>query len=134
MIKWGTFYNIVPPAVHTLLPSVLQCLDPTGKKNICSRYDDPPSRLWLYNMPTSPLKKKNTPTTKCSGITLHCIWWWGTRPVALRNEEYSFFAITTRSTMSHIVQLFTKDYNYWLISNTCNHLTVYKQMTSKFSF
>ena len=32
MIKWGLFFNIIPLAIQTLLPSVLQCLDFIGKK------------------------------------------------------------------------------------------------------
>ena len=36
--KWGLFFNIVPLVVHTLLSSVLQCLDPIGQKVINSNY------------------------------------------------------------------------------------------------
>ena len=31
--KWGLFFNIIHLAVHTLLPSVLQCLHPIGPKS-----------------------------------------------------------------------------------------------------
>ena len=37
--KWGLFIKIVSFAVHILLPSVLQCLDPMGQKVINSKYD-----------------------------------------------------------------------------------------------
>ena len=33
MIKWDLFFNIVSPTVHTLLPWMLQCLDPIHKKS-----------------------------------------------------------------------------------------------------
>ena len=34
------------------------------------------------------------------GMTLKCIWWWGSSPEALRNVEYLFIAISPRSTLT----------------------------------
>ena len=36
---WSLFFKMVPHAVHTRLPWVLQCFDPIGQKVINRRYD-----------------------------------------------------------------------------------------------
>ena len=44
--KGGLFFNVVSLAVHTLLPSMLLCLDPTGQKVINCRYI---TSLWIFH-------------------------------------------------------------------------------------
>ena len=39
LTKCGLFFNIVSPAVHTLLPSVLQCLDSHGIEALILIFD-----------------------------------------------------------------------------------------------
>ena len=62
------------------------------------------------------------------GMTLNCIWWWGSSSEALRNMKYPFIGITSRSTLIRsgstcygsiyesnrfVQKLFVLDWNTW---------------------
>ena len=80
------------------------------------------------------------PLTKISfvlGMKWNCFWWWGTIPWTLGNAEYTFIAITPRSTVTQscstcegliytsnrpIWKLFVFDRNTWYYITVCQKI------------
>ena len=59
------------------------------------------SAWWQDLKYTNCIPWKGVPSTKKGvlGMTLNCIWWWGSSSEDVRKIEYSFAAITSRSTV-----------------------------------